>query len=585
MKYGRLRNTSECSLQRHTRRTASMTTNQEHDLQLDERLIKLFKTVESSPVMIMITDSAGIIEKVNRKLCKFTGYNSEELIGNSISLLGEIDATTGQEMHRKLDNGNEWTGKLRSLKKNGETFWEEVSIFPIQDSEGMTTHHVKVAEDITRRKNTEEAIRFLAYYDNLTNLPNRRLFIDRLKFSINRNRRDKELLAVISLDLDNFKKINNALGHSLGDRVLKVVSERLSECLRASDTVAHHSGDSFMILLSKVSHNDHAATVAEKLLRALDEPIALEGQEFHITASAGITLFPEDGEDAASLLKNAGLAIQRAKTSGGNCYHYFDPAMHDVAVKRISMESNLRRGLRQQEFLLQYQPQFDCQSGNLSGLEALIRWRDPAMGVIQPIDFIPLSEETGFIVPLTEWVLRTACQKRKEWDLLGLPPVRIAVNLSPKQFLQKNIPQMIAGILADSRLPAELLEVEITENALTEDVKTARQILTSLRDMATSTAAHDFGTGYSSLSQLKTYPINVLKVDRSFIKNMLDDTSSSAIVCAVIAMSHEMGLRVIAEGVESSAQDRFLKDQGCDRVQGFLYGKPMDADEITTLFT
>jgi EAL domain-containing protein (putative c-di-GMP-specific phosphodiesterase class I) len=327
------------------------------------------------------------------------------------------------------------------------------------------------------------------------------------------------------------------------------------------------------------------ATVAEKLLRSLDEPIALEDQEFHITASAGITLFPEDGDDAASLLKNVGLAIQRAKTSGGNCYHYFAPAMHEAAIKRISLESNLRRGLRQQEFLLQYQPQFDCQSGALSGLEALVRWRDPAMGVVQPVDFIPLSEETGFIVPLTEWVLRTACQMRKEWDLLGLPPVRIAVNLSPRQFLQKNIPQMIAGILQDSRLPATLLEVEITENALTEDVDTARQILSSLRGMGVSIAVDDFGTGYSSLSQLKTYPINVLKIDRSFIKNMVDDTSSAAIVCAVIAMSHEMGLKVIAEGVENTAQAQFLKKQGCDRVQGFLYGKPVDADEITKLFT
>jgi EAL domain-containing protein (putative c-di-GMP-specific phosphodiesterase class I) len=259
--------------------------------------------------------------------------------------------------------------------------------------------------------------------------------------------------------------------------------------------------------------------------------------------------------------------------------------MHEAAVRRISMESNLRRGLRQQEFLLQYQPQFDCHSGQLSGLEALVRWRDPAMGIVKPMDFIPLSEETGFIIPLTEWVLRTACQKRKEWELLGLPPVRIAVNLSPRQFLQKNIPQMIAGILQDSRLSPDLLEVEITESALTEDVKTARQILTSLRKMGISIAVDDFGTGYSSLSQLKAYPINVLKIDQSFIKNMLTDTSSAAIVCAVIAMSHEMGLRVIAEGVESSEQDQFLRSHQCDNVQGYLYGKPMDEDDFTKLFS
>jgi diguanylate cyclase (GGDEF)-like protein/PAS domain S-box-containing protein len=559
--------------------------NPEIDLQLDERLTKLFRAVDSSPVMIMITDSAGIIEKVNPKLCKFTGYRQEELLGNSVSMLGEIDPDSMREVQRKLDSGSEWTGKLCSRKKSGEKFWEEVSIFPIQDSEGMTTHHVKVAEDITLRKNTEEAIRFLAYYNNLTNLPNRRLFIDRLKFCINRNRRDQELLAVISLDLDNFKKINNALGHALGDQVLRVVSERFAICLRASDTVAHYSGDNFMIVLSKVSHADHVATVGEKLLGSLQKPIVVDGHELHITASAGITLFPEDGEDAATLLKNAGLALQRAKKSGGNCYHYFAPAMHEAAIKRIAMENNLRRGLRQQEFLLQYQPQFDCQSGRLSGLEALVRWRDPDIGVVQPIEFIPLSEETGIIVPLTEWVLRTACQKRKEWDILGLPPVRIAVNLSPRQFLQKDIPQLVADILEDARLPASFLELEITESALTEDVATARQILRSLSKMGVSIAVDDFGTGYSSLSQLKHYPINVLKIDRSFVRNLTEDTSSSAIVCAVIAMSHEMGMKVVAEGVENSEQDLFLKEHGCDGVQGYFYGKPADAEEITKLFT
>ena len=561
-----------------------MTPHSETDLQLDERLTKLFKTVESSPVMVMITDSAGIIEKVNRKLCKVTGYKPEELLGASISVLGEVDSATLQEIRRKLESGAEWTGKLCSLKKNGDEFWEEVSIFPIQDSEGLTTHHVKVAEDITLRKNTEETIRFLAYYDNLTNLPNRRLFIDRLRFCLNRNRREREILAVMSLDLDNFKKINNALGHSLGDQVLKTVSERFALCLRASDTVAHYSGDSFMIMLSKVSHPDHVATVAEKLLRSLQKPIHLEGQEVHITASIGIALFPEDGDDAASLLKNAGLAIGRAKKSGGNCYRYFAPAMHEAAVRRISMEANLRRGLRQQEFLLHYQPQFDCRTGELRGLEALVRWRDPATGLVPPSEFIPLSEETGFIIPLTEWVLRTACQKRKEWDLLGFPPVRIAVNLSPRQFLHKNTPQLIADILQDSRLPATLLEVEITEGALTEDVPAARKILTSLQSMGVSIAIDDFGTGYSSLSQLKSFPINILKIDRSFIRTVTEDSGSAAIVCAVIAMSHEMGLSVVAEGVERADQDEFLKKHGCDHVQGYFHGRPVEAEEITKLF-
>lgn len=560
-------------------------TNFEFDLNIDERLASIFKSVESSPVMIIITDSAGTIEKVNHKVCEVTGYHADELIGRNISVMGEIAPATTREIRRKLDVGTEWSGKLNSTKKNGEEFWEEVSLFPIQSIDGITTHHIKVSEDITVRNKTEKAIRLLAYYDNLTNLPNRRLFIDRLKFCISRNRRDRELLAVMSLNLDNFRKVNNALGHSLGDQVLKVVSDRFSECLRSSDTVAHYSGDSFMILISKINKIEHVAVVAEKLLQSLHEPIDLSRQEVHITASIGITLFPDDGDDAATLLKNADLAIQRAKKSGGNCYNYFAPVMHEAAVKRISMESDLRRGLKQQEFILHYQPQFDCLSGRLSGLEALVRWRDPIKGIVSPAEFIPLSEETGFILQLTEWVIRTACRKRKEWDLLGMPPVRVAVNLSPRQFLNKNIPDVIASILEESHLPAEFLEVEITENTLTEDVDTAIMILNGLQKMGVSIAVDDFGTGYSSLSQLNSYPINTLKIDQSFINNLTDDTSSSAIVCAVIAMSHEMGLKVVAEGVENAKQDLFLKKQGCDSVQGFLYGKPLAADEITRLFT
>lgn len=557
----------------------------ESDLNIDERLASLFKSVESSPVMIIITDSSGIIEKVNHRVCDVTGYSAEELLGRNMTVLGGIETATIQEIRRKLDFGNEWAGKLCSIKKNGEEFWEEVSIFPIQNIDGVITHHVKVAEDITVRNKTEKAIRLLAYYDNLTNLPNRRLFIDRLKFSISRNRRDRELLAVMSLNLDNFKKVNNALGHSIGDQVLKVVSDRFSDCLRSSDTVAHYSGDSFMILISKVSKVEHVAIVADKLLRSLHEPIDLSSQEVHITASIGITLFPDDGDDAATLLKNADLAIQRAKKFGGNCFNYFAPVMHEAAVKRISMESDLRRGLKNHEFILQYQPQFDCLNGRLSGIEALVRWRDPVKGIVSPAEFIPLSEETGFILPLTEWVIRTACRKRKEWEISGLPPVRIAINLSPRQFLQKNLPEVIAAILQEARLPANFLEVEITENALTEDVDTAIQILNSLQDMGVSIAVDDFGTGYSSLSQLNSYPINTLKIDQSFINNLTVDTSSSAIVCAVIAMSHEMGLKVVAEGVETSGQAQFLKKQGCDSVQGFFFGKPVDADEITRLFT
>jgi len=551
---------------------------------LDERLTNLFKSVESSPVMVMICDSLGVIEKVNRKLCTVTGYQPEELIGNNISTLGYIDVSTMKEIRKRLGSGAEWSGKICSKKKDGDEFWEESSIFPIQDSEGLTTHFVKVAEDITLRRNTEDAIRFLAFYDNLTNLPNRRVFIDRLKFNINRNRRDRELLAVITVDLDDFKKVNNALGHVPGDQVLKVVSERFTECLRASDTVAHYSGDSFMILLSKVSHTDHVASVSEKLLGSLQTPIILHGQEIHLTASAGIALFPRDGEDVAVLLKHSSLALQRSKKFGGNCYHYFDPELHEAAMTRISMDGNLRRALRQREFILHYQPQFDCKTRELIGLEALVRWRDPDKGIIMPGDFIPLAEENGFIIPLTEWILRTACQQRKEWALLGIDSPRVAVNISPKQFLQRDLPQFIDGILRDARLPASLLELEVTEHTLTTDVDTAKKTLNALKDMGISISIDDFGTGYSSLSQLHTFPINMLKIDRSFVGNLGNDSSNPAIVAAVIAMAHEIGLKVIAEGVETVEQEQFLQRNGCDYLQGFLYGRPMDADEISRLF-
>ena len=433
------------------------------------------------------------------------------------------------------------------------------------------------------RKQAEERIRHLAHYDELTGLANRSMFSQRLSHAIAQARRTGTQLAVLFIDLDRFKNINDTLGHEAGDNVLREVAERLHECLRESDTVGRLSGDEFVVLLEGMPQSMQCADVAQKILTAVAKPFALGAHEFHLTASIGISTYPADSEDPQSLLKNADVAMYRAKELGKNNFQFYSAQMNIHTLERLALESSLRGALERNEFVLHYQPKVDIRSGRIIGMEALVRWQHPTKGLIPPMQFIPLAEETGLIVPIGEWVLRTACACNKSWQEQGLPPLCIAVNLSARQFAYENLVQDVARVLNETGLDAAFLELEITESMVMHDPEHAIELLNKLKGMGINISIDDFGTGYSSLSYLKRFPINSLKIDRSFIRDLPLDGYDAAITEAIIAMAHGLKLKVIAEGTETGEQLRFLRAHECDEMQGFYFSKPLPEHEFFLL--
>jgi diguanylate cyclase (GGDEF)-like protein/PAS domain S-box-containing protein len=433
------------------------------------------------------------------------------------------------------------------------------------------------------RKQAEERIRHLAHYDELTGLANRSMFSQRLSHALAQARRNDTQLAVLYTDLDRFKNINDTLGHEAGDNVLKEVAERLHGCLRESDTVGRLSGDEFVVLLEGIPQSLHCAEVAQKILAAVARPFALDTQEFHLTASIGISTYPADSEDQQSLLKNADIAMYRAKELGKNNFQFYSAQMNIHTLERLALESSLRSALERNEFVLHYQPKIDIRSGRIIGMEALVRWQHPTKGLIPPMQFIPLAEETGLIVPIGEWVLRTACARNKSWQEQGLPPLCIAVNLSARQFTYENLLQDVAKVLNETGLDAAFLELEITESMVMHDPEHAIELLNKLKAMGISISIDDFGAGYSSLSYLKRFPINSVKIDRSFIKDLPLDGDDAAITKAIIAMAHGLKLKVIAEGAETGEQLSFLRAHECDEMQGFYFSKPLPEHEFFLL--
>jgi diguanylate cyclase (GGDEF)-like protein/PAS domain S-box-containing protein len=433
------------------------------------------------------------------------------------------------------------------------------------------------------RKQAEERIRHLAHYDELTGLSNRSMFSQYLSNAIAKARRNSTQLAVLFIDLDRFKNINDTLGHGAGDSVLKEVAERLNKCLRESDTVGRLGGDEFVVLLDEIPQSMHCAEVAQKILATIARPFALDTQEFHLTASIGISTYPADSEDLQSLLKNADVAMYRAKELGKNNFQFYSAQMNIHNLERLALESSLRRALERKEFVLHYQPKVDIRSGNIIGMEALVRWKHPIKGQISPMQFIPLAEETGLIVPIGEWVLRTACAQNRSWQEQGLPPLCISVNLSARQFTHKNLLQDVARVLNETGLNAAFLELEITESVVMHDPENAIELLNKMKTMGISISIDDFGTGYSSLSYLKRFPIDSVKIDRSFIKDLPLDDDDAAITQAIIAMAHSLKLKVIAEGAETLEQLNFLRTHKCDEVQGYYFGEPMPEHEFTLL--
>jgi diguanylate cyclase (GGDEF)-like protein/PAS domain S-box-containing protein len=540
---------------------------------------------EHSREAIFVTDKQKNIISVNRAFTEITGYVPEEVLGKNPSIWnsGLQDAEFYRKLHTAIEEEGYWHGEIWNKRKNGEIFPEWLSISAIRNEKGEITNYLRISTDISGRKKDEERLQFLANYDALTSLPNRSMFVQRLNYALTHANRYNKQLAVLFIDLDRFKLINDTLGHDAGDLLLKDAAGRLRGCLRESDTVARLGGDEFVVLLTEFSQNRDVVGVAKKILETMASPFLLGGHECHITASIGISSFPGDSKDYQTLLKNADIAMYRAKEQGKNNFQFYSAQMNVDSFDRLALESSLRRALERNEFLLHYQPKVDIDSGNITGMEALVRWQHPDMGMVSPAQFIPLAEETGLIVPLGEWVLKSACTQNREWQKLGFPRMRVAVNLSPRQFRQKHLVREVARILSETGLDAGSLELEITESMVMHNPEQAAKVLTELRTMGIYLSIDDFGTGYSSLAYLKRFPINCIKIDRSFIQDLPHDADNAAITRAIIAIADSLKLNVIAEGVENEEQMDFLREHKCTEIQGYYFSRPLPPQEFAAM--
>ncbi len=487
-----------------------------------------------------------------------------------------------------------WAGKSNADERNirpRESFEAWCEIKKAQ-AEKWTPSEVSLAQALgthiymaVMQRRVENIVRHQASHDALTGLPNRLLFNDHLSLALASAQQYGELLAVIFLDLDRFKTINDTLGHVTGDHLLQVAAQRLRTCLRDGDTIARWGGDEFTLLFPKLSCSEEAIKIAQRILNVFNDPFLLEGKEFHVKASLGIALAPYDGEDAETLLKNADAAMYRVKQQGKNNFQVYSPAINTKALEQLTLENNLHKALDRREFLLHYQPQVDLKTGQIVATEALVRWNHPILGLVPPNNFIPLAEETGLICAIGEWVLHTACAQNKAWQQMGMPPLRMAVNLSARQFQQQNLVSMIEKTLQETGLDPQYLELEITESIAIKDTKLTIDVLNKLRNMGISVSMDDFGTGYSSLSSLIGFPFHVLKIDRSFICDALSNSSKAEIVKAIVILGHTLNLQVVAEGVEEADQVEFLRSIECDSMQGYFFSRPLPADAVTEFMT
>lgn len=542
--------------------------------------------LESAPDAIVIVDGKGRIVLINSQTEKMFGYSRDELSGKSVEILLPERFRESHVKHRASYDSRRsqrmGPGRvLHARRKDGEEFPAEITLSPVKAEGGPLI--ISVLRDFTERKRSEERLNHLATHDPLTNLPNRRMLSEILAKTLPRHQRHKRLVAVMFLDLDRFKIINDTLGHDVGDGLLKGVAKRLVDLVREGDTVVRMGGDEFVLILTDVAEMQDPSRVAQRILDSLSKPFAVEGHELFITTSIGISLFPGDGENPETLLKNADAAMYRAKEQGKNNYQYYSSNINAKASERLSMENSLRHALERGEFLLHYQPRVDLATGRIFGAEALIRWQHPERGLVSPAEFIPLAEETGLIVPIGEWVLRTACAQNKAWQTAGLSSFRVAVNLSGQQFQEKKLVEMVLRALRESDLSPRFLELELTESIIMKNAEQTIGTLCKFHGMGIEIAIDDFGIGYSSLNYLKRFPISRLKIDQSFVRDITTDPDDSAIVAAIITMAHSLKLKVVAEAVETSDQLEFLRQLQCDEIQGYLFSRPLPPEEMTKL--
>jgi len=543
------------------------------------------KVIESSLEGIMITDDKSIIVSVNPAFTRLTGYSAEEVVGKTPAVLnsGRHDKTFYDAMWRRLREHGHWQGEVWNRRKSGELYPELLTIAAITDRDGQLTHYAALFSDITELKESEERIRHLAYYDALTGLPNRRLLDDRLRVALAHAHRNQRQLAVLFIDLDRFKRINDTLGHEIGDRLLVAIAQRLRDIVREDDTVARMGGDEFVAVLSDIENPDHAVQIARRLIDALKQPVYVGSHELVVTTSIGVSIYPDDGESAAGLVKNADIAMYRAKDTGRNSFQLYAPAMNARTLEHLALESALHRALERNEFELYYQPLYEAGQCRMVAAEALLRWRHPDLGLVPPADFIPLAEETGLILPIGAWVLRDACRQLALWRQQGHEELHVSVNISARQFHQPDFIAQAAHIVQEAGLSPRQLTLELTESMLMDDALETSRMLAQLHELGFGIAMDDFGTGYSSLSYLKRFPLSELKIDRVFIRDIERSTEDAAIVSATIGLAHSLGLRVVAEGVETAQQLAFLQQQGCDILQGFHFSPPLTVAELEKL--
>ena len=541
--------------------------------------------VELAAIGISHVDLQGRFVYVNRQLCEMLGYSRAELLQRSIRDISHPDdrsATDTDQARLYAGEIDSFKAEKRYVRRDGSAIWVRLTVAAKRTAQGRTLHHISIVEDISDRRAAEARIQYLATHDEMTGLVNRTLFADFLARAIARCHRPNRGFAVFFVDLDRFKLINDSLGHESGDTFLRVIGSRLRDTLRSSDVVARFGGDEFVLLVEDLNDRQDAAVVARNLLAAVLQPVEIAGQECRVTASIGIALCPEDGVDAETLLKHADLAMYHAKEDGKNGFQCYSTGMGAQSTERVRLETSLIGALERHELSLEYQAKVDMRTGEIRGAEALLRWTHPDLGAVPPMRFIPVAEACGLIVPIGHWVLATACREAAEWVVRGVP-LCVAVNLSPRQFADPRLVDHVSRTLHETGLHPTLLEIEITEAVMIHDSGAALATMTALRDLGVRLAIDDFGTGYSSLAQLKALPIDTLKIDRSFVRDICRSKEDQAIADAILTIGTSLGLRVVAEGVETAEQQAFLSGRRCDEMQGFYFHRPLSAAQFADL--